>query len=77
MEAAMNQAQHMSDPWADALADALAGIYMKSRTAIRAFAEMRARTAAVDALEALSDRRLRDMGLHRGQIRPAVYGEPL
>lgn len=73
----MNPARRISYPWADALADALAGIYLKSRAAIRAYATARVRAAGVEALEALSDRRLRDMGLQRSQIRSAVYGEPL
>jgi uncharacterized protein YjiS (DUF1127 family) len=77
MEADMNPAQRIPYPTADALAAALAGIYAKSRAAIRAYADARAREAAIADLEALSDRRLRDLGLHRSQIRSAVYGEPL
>jgi uncharacterized protein YjiS (DUF1127 family) len=75
MEAAMNQAQRMSYPWGTALADALAGIYAKSRAAIGAYAAARERSAAVEALEMLSDHRLRDIGLHRSQIWSAVHGE--
>ena len=69
----MNQAQRMSYPWTEALAEAFAGAWRRLIVAIDAIAEARGRDAAIRELERLSDRTLRDIGLHRSQIRSAVY----
>jgi len=75
MEAAMNRAQSMSYPVAEALAEAFAGARRRIVEAVDAVAEARGRAAAVRDLERLSDRTLRDIGLHRSQIRAAVNGD--
>jgi len=71
----MNRAEGLTYPWNEALAELLAGAWAPIATAVRRFAESRARAQAVEDLERLSDRALYDIGLHRGQIRAAVYGE--
>ncbi|MDH4094645.1 MAG: DUF1127 domain-containing protein [Betaproteobacteria bacterium] len=70
----MNQAQRMSYPWTEALAEVFAGAWHGMFGALDALREARARAAAVGDLQRLSDRTLRDIGLHRSQIRSAVYG---
>ena len=67
----MNAAQRISYPWPEALADVFASAWQGAFDALR---QARARAAAVRALEQLSDRTLRDIGLHRSQIRSTVYG---
>jgi len=71
----MINASSMQYPWADAWAESLASAWRRIAGAIDAIAAARARARAVQHLERLSDRALYDIGLHRGQIRAAVYGE--
>ena len=70
----MNQAQRMSYPWTEALAEVFAGAWQGALGALDTLREARARAAAVRELERLSDRTLRDIGLHRSQIRATVHG---
>lgn len=72
----MNRAAGMTYPWNEALAELFAGAWQRIAATARSFAESRARARAVEDLERLSDRALYDIGLHRSQIRAAVYGEP-
>jgi uncharacterized protein YjiS (DUF1127 family) len=78
MEAVMNsRAQTQSYPVAEAIGEAIARAWRGIGTALTAFAEARGRAAAIRELERLSDRTLRDIGLHRSQIRSTVYaGRP-
>jgi uncharacterized protein YjiS (DUF1127 family) len=69
----MNATQAMHTPRAEALADALADAADWVRARLAAFARARGRARAVEHLERLSDRALYDIGLHRSQIRSAVY----
>jgi uncharacterized protein YjiS (DUF1127 family) len=73
----MNQAQRMSYPWGEALAEGIAATGRRIGALIVAFAEARGRAAAVRHLQQLSDRSLYDIGLERGRIRDAVYGKAL
>jgi len=50
----------------------LAAAYERTRDFLRAWAEARRHAAAVRQLERLSDHMLRDIGLHRSQIRTAI-----
>ena len=68
----MIRAQTLSYPVAEALGDALARAWRRVGEAIEVLAEARGRAAAIRDLERLSDRTLRDIGLHRSQIRSAV-----
>lgn len=74
----MNQAERISYPRIEALsvalAEAIAGAWNGVRATLDAYAQARGRAAAVRQLEQLSDRTLRDIGLHRSQVRAAVYG---
>jgi uncharacterized protein YjiS (DUF1127 family) len=70
----MNAAQRISYPWTEALAEIFAGAWHGALGALDALREARARASAIRALESLSDRTLRDIGLHRSQIRSAVHG---
>lgn len=70
----MHRPEGITHPWNGALAKRLAGAWAPIAAAARRFAESRARAQAVKELERLSDRALYDIGLHRGQIRAAVYG---
>jgi len=69
----MNATQSLHTPWAEALADTLAGAADWARAKLAAYAEARARALAVEHLERLSDRALYDIGLHRSQIRSVVH----
>jgi uncharacterized protein YjiS (DUF1127 family) len=73
MEAVMNRVERLSYPYGEALAALLAAAWARVRNAFRAYVEIRSREAAIRELERLSDRTLRDIGLHRGGIREAVY----
>jgi uncharacterized protein YjiS (DUF1127 family) len=64
----------MPYPWTEALAEVFAGARQGALGALHALREARARAAAVRELERLSDRTLRDIGLHRSQIRAIVSG---
>jgi uncharacterized protein YjiS (DUF1127 family) len=75
METAMNQAQRISYPWAEALAAGFAAAARRIGAAIAASAEARGRAIAVRQLQQLSDRSLRDIGLERSGIHAAVYGK--
>lgn len=70
----MHQAQKLPYPWTEAIAEVFAGAWQGALGALDALREARARAAAVRELQRLSDRTLRDIGLHRSQIRSAVYG---
>jgi uncharacterized protein YjiS (DUF1127 family) len=69
----MNQAPAIHYPWTDALVGAVYGAAGWLRGKLGAYAKARARALAVEHLERLSDRALYDIGLHRSQIRSAVY----
>ncbi|HEX5091124.1 MAG TPA: DUF1127 domain-containing protein [Burkholderiales bacterium] len=69
----MNATHALHTPWAEAVADALAGAADWVRAKLEAYAAARARARAVEHLERLSDRALHDIGLHRSQIRSVVY----
>jgi uncharacterized protein YjiS (DUF1127 family) len=66
----MNKTEKISYPFAQVVAVMLAAAYQKARDALRAYGEARARSAAATGeLQYLSDHVLRDIGLHRSQIR--------
>jgi uncharacterized protein YjiS (DUF1127 family) len=73
----MNKTEKISYPFAEVVAVMLAAAYEKARgalraarDALRAYGEARARAAAATGeLQYLSDHVLRDIGLHRSQIR--------
>jgi len=67
----------MIHPRTAAPAAALAAALGAIRRALEAYAAARGRRVAMRQLERMSDRALRDIGLERGQIRAAVYAEPL
>jgi uncharacterized protein YjiS (DUF1127 family) len=69
----MNQSERISYTAADALGAGLAAAWTRVRNAFRAYVEVRSRESAIRELERLSDHTLRDIGLHRGGIRDAVY----
>ena len=71
----MNQAERISYSRTEALAEAFAGLWRRIVEALVDYTEARGRAAAVRELERLSDRTLRDIGLHRSQIRSVVYGD--
>ena len=68
----MNRAERISYPFLEVVAVMLAAAWEKAREAARVYAEARRRGAAARELERLSDHVLRDIGLHRSQIRLAV-----
>lgn len=69
----MNQSERLSYTATDAIGAGLAAAWTRVRNAFRAYAEVRSREYAIRELERLSDHTLRDIGLHRGEIRDAVY----
>jgi uncharacterized protein YjiS (DUF1127 family) len=71
----MNQSERIAYTAADAIGAGLAGAWTRVRDAFRAYVEVRSRESAIRELERLSDHTLRDIGLHRGEIRDAVYRE--
>jgi len=73
----MNQAERLSYPWTAALAQRIAASGRRIGALFLDYAEARGRAAAVRQLQQLSDHTLRDIGLHRSQIRSAVYGDRL
>lgn len=69
----MNRSERISYTFADALAAGLAAAWARTHAAFRAYVAVRSRESAIRELERLSDRTLRDIGLHRGEIRDKVY----
>ena len=69
----MNRSERISYTAADAIVAGLAAAWIRVRDAFRAYVEVRSRESAIRELERLSDHTLRDIGLHRGEIRDAVY----
>jgi len=70
----MNLALRTSHPRVDAAGAWLAAGLRRLARAYGAYAEARARAAAIRHLEALGDHTLRDIGLRRDQIPAAVRG---
>lgn len=68
----MNRVETMTYPLPEARARGLAATWSRVRAVLVAFAAARARETAVRDLERLSDRTLRDIGLHRSGIRAAI-----
>jgi len=72
----MQRTEKFSYPFVEVVAVMLSAAYDKARDALRAYGEARARAAAAAGeLQHLSDHVLRDIGLHRSQLRPAARGE--
>jgi uncharacterized protein YjiS (DUF1127 family) len=73
----MNRSERLSYTAADAIGAGLASAWDRVRNAFRAYVEVRSRESAIRELERLSDHTLRDIGLHRGEIRDAVYRQAM